>query len=351
MTGKIGFEIKVVHGNALKFKSDVLAVKYPQALTTLTRKVLDLLPADNPLRTLPPAPGHWLMTPSGGVVSAEAILMVGLPPRRDFTYDTIREMSRLTLAALAEAEGATPVRHLAVNVHGADWGFDEAEAFRATLFGFLSAAEAGTVPPSLERISVVENHINRSKALTEILATFLSDDDADDDDGSLTITQSIVFTPDVAEPTEPIASVDAPSIFVAMPFARKYDDVFYLALQPAVKDVDHLCIRLDQSSYTGDVTETIRDRIRNAKLVVALLDGNNPNVFLEVGYAWGVGVPTVLIVNEVQLKDGDGGVPFDVRSQRYLAYELLHELRPRLTDELRAVLKLRDRNGSLGVKK
>ncbi len=341
MTPNIGFDIKVVTRNVLKFKADVLALKYTQAWTTLTKTVVDLLPANNVLLKNPPTVGDWEFIPSKGVVGATSILFVGIPPRSEFDYDTIHELSRLTLQALSETDVDPPVHHLAVTMHGAGWGFDEEEAFRAMLLGFVTAVEDDTYPHDLKLISVVENHANRATVLKELLAKFLSSDDdlIPGKRSARSLDDTVRITPDSPEPAEPIATLDEPSIFVAMPFAKKYDDAYYLAIQPAIKELEYQCIRLDQSPYTGDVIDTIKSRIRAAKLVIALLDGANPNVFLEIGYAWGVGVPTMLIVNASQLKDGETGLPFDVRSQKYLTYELLHELKSMLSDELLMVLK------------
>jgi len=55
-----------------------------------------------------------------------------------------------------------------------------------------------------------------------------------------------------------------------------------------------LAERADLASFTGDVMDWVRERITTAQLVVADLTGANPNVYLEVGYAWGKGIPTVL---------------------------------------------------------
>ena len=72
----------------------------------------------------------------------------------------------------------------------------------------------------------------------------------------------------------------------------------------------------------------VRDRIKTAKLVVADLTDGNPNVYLEVGYAWGCNVPTVLLIkNAKQLK-------FDVRSQRCLPYKKIKDLEQALAKEL-----------------
>ena len=74
--------------------------------------------------------------------------------------------------------------------------------------------------------------------------------------------------------------------------------------------------------------EWVKTRIASAALVVADLSDANPNVYLEVGYAWGCGRPTVLVVRDTsQLK-------FDVRGQRCLVYKRIKDLEALLRTEL-----------------
>jgi nucleoside 2-deoxyribosyltransferase len=90
-----------------------------------------------------------------------------------------------------------------------------------------------------------------------------------------------------------------------------------------------LVIESDLAAFTGDVLEWVRSRIRSAHLVVADLTDANPNVYLEVGYAWGVGIPTVLVVkNREHLK-------FNVGGQRCLEYKKIKDLEDLLTVELK----------------
>ena len=73
----------------------------------------------------------------------------------------------------------------------------------------------------------------------------------------------------------------------------------------------------------------LRDRIASAKLLVADLTGANPNVYLEVGYAWGCQIPTVLLVKDsTELK-------FDVRGHRCLVYKSIAQLEESLKRELK----------------
>jgi hypothetical protein len=58
--------------------------------------------------------------------------------------------------------------------------------------------------------------------------------------------------------------------------------------------------------------------------VIADLTGANANVFLEAGYAWGRGRPTLFICRKT---DGENPqLPFDVGNHRCLFYEDATEL-------------------------
>jgi hypothetical protein len=120
-------------------------------------------------------------------------------------------------------------------------------------------------------------------------------------------------------------------VFVAMPFSEEYADRFHYGIQAAVNAAGFLCERADLASFTGDVLAWVKDRIDNAALVVADLTSANPNVYLEIGYAWGRGIKTVLIVTE-----GDE-LKFDVRTQRCLMFRSIRHLETLLTTELNAL--------------
>ncbi len=66
-------------------------------------------------------------------------------------------------------------------------------------------------------------------------------------------------------------------------------------------------------------------------MVIADLSLANPNVYLEVGYAWGRGRPTILVVRDVK------ELRFDVQGTRCLVYQSIRHLEELLTKELAAV--------------
>jgi hypothetical protein len=119
-----------------------------------------------------------------------------------------------------------------------------------------------------------------------------------------------------------------PVVFVAMPFRKDMEDVFYFGIQDPSRDIGFLCERIDNESFTGDILEQVKSKIDNCTVVIADLTGSNPNVYLEVGYAWGKGKPTILLV-----KDGEE-LKFDVRGYKHLKYETIKGLKESLTKEL-----------------
>ncbi len=119
-----------------------------------------------------------------------------------------------------------------------------------------------------------------------------------------------------------------PHVFVAMPFAPEFDDHFHYGIQQAVNTAGYLCERADLATFSGDVITWVKERIDSARLLVADLSTANPNVYLEVGYAWGKGIPTVLLARDAT------DLKFDVKGQRCLVYGSIRKLEELLAREL-----------------
>ena len=67
-----------------------------------------------------------------------------------------------------------------------------------------------------------------------------------------------------------------------------------------------------------------------AQIVVAVLDGRNPNVYYEVGIAHSVGKPVILIAAENRKEE----IPFDLKQHRFIFYNSMNDLQEKLTDAL-----------------
>jgi hypothetical protein len=315
--------IDVEQGDALATHADVLALKYADALYGVDRAVVHALSGHIPdIRERLPKPSGFYFTATDGAIAARNALFVGVGPLRQFGYGEIRAFARKALEALAgEAPHAV---HVALTVHGPGYGLDEAEAFTSELAGLLDAISRGDFPAELKRLTIVEANVGRAKRLANLRDTLL----ADVAGGSTTrLARPLAAIPDRMRSVG-YDSPNKPHVFVAMPFAEEMDDVFHYGIQGAVNAAGFLCERADLSTFTGDVIDWVKRRIASAALVVADLSDANPNVYLEVGYAWGCGRPTVLVVRDTaQLK-------FDVRGQRCLPYKKIRELEASLRTEL-----------------
>lgn len=331
----LGFLVEVVQGDALLFEADVLAVKHAPRSGGLGAQVRKYLKEDADML---PGVSEYRIWPGKQVSRAEYVLMVGTGPVSSLRYPQLRDLGCRFLEALWEA--GLDVAHMATTLHGVrtSVGLDEVEAFRSLLLGMADAYEAGHYPPTLKRISVVEKDVNRVRMIETALQRFLPDapptaathETAKRETG----TAVVMAGPESFEPEfrKPEADETAPHIFVAMPFRDAYDDQYYLAIQPVVHKMGCLSERMDLDAFTGDIKVRMLERIRSARLLVALLDGGNPNVYLEVGYAWGVDTPTVLIAHEGE------PLPFDVRGERVLIYDKIYKLRDMLKEELARLL-------------
>lgn len=124
---------------------------------------------------------------------------------------------------------------------------------------------------------------------------------------------------------------ERPRLFVAMPFADEFLDEFEIGFHKAAKENAFICERLDLESFTGDIVAEIRKRIIGSNGVIALLNNLNPNVFLEIGFAWAHEKPTILVARD-GLK-----LPFDVSGHRCIRYRSIVELRRALSSEIAAL--------------
>jgi hypothetical protein len=317
--------IEVVQGDATTIRADVLALKYAQSRYGLDRLVAErLIAAGHSERVMSPNPGGFRLLPGGNGVAARSVLFVGVETLYSFEYKEIRVFARRILAALA---GELPdAKTLLVTMHGAGYGLDEGEAFASQLAGFLDAIGTGDIPESLELITIAEQNPGRAQRLSSMLQQIIPGG---------AVGRSAASWRDAAGPeaTERLrgagyASSSKAHVFVAMPFSEDMEDVYHYGISNAVVKAGFLCERADLTAFTGDVMARVRERVQTATLVVADLTGANPNVYLEVGFAWGCGIPTVLLARE------QSDLRFDVRGQRCLLYKKIKDLEEALAREL-----------------
>jgi hypothetical protein len=244
--------------------------------------------------------GAHLFVETHGAIGAPLALFLGTVKLGQFGYHEIRQFAARALQALESRPG---IRHVACTVHGPNYGLDEDEAALALVGGLVEAFLRGAGPPSLERITVVELQPRRAERLrralerglgktpgVEPLATGWGFRVKRPGHGQAQVVQA----PPLA--TAGAQSLAKPHAFVAMPFAPELEDVYHYGIQGPVKAAD--------------------------------LSMANPNVYLEVGYAWGRGRQTILLVRDIR------ELKFDVAGYRCLIYKNIRDLETQLSREL-----------------
>ncbi|ARV63282.1 hypothetical protein BZZ01_28255 [Nostocales cyanobacterium HT-58-2] len=322
--------IAVECSNALSFTADILILKHAQALYGVDEAVVRQLEASGEkIAHFLPRAGEIHIFPSYGQLGVNFVLFIGVEKLRNFDYQGIREFSKRALSSLAEQVPET--RHICLTLHGIGYGLDESEAFKAEIAGLLDAIASNNFPKSLKQITIVERNIRRAERLSQLLTQLLPQ-------GLVRISTTGYPASTSTAARQALNDVGWNSqkkahVFVAMPFAPQFDDHFHYGIQGAVNAAGYLCERADLATFTGDVMAWVKERIASASLLIADLSTANPNVYLEVGYAWGRDIPTVLVVRDTT------ELRFDVRGQRCLVYKSIRHLEELLRQELEALRK------------
>jgi hypothetical protein len=315
--------VSIECADIIDFTCDVLVLKYAQAFYGADALVADLL-RPNHLETVSPRPSKYALLSSEGKLAAKNVLFIGVLPLYQFDYGQIREFSSYSLQVLAQQ--LPNAEHVAMTMHGIGYGLDEKESFLAQLAGLFDATHAGIAPFSLTQITIVEKNQGRASRLKQILEKNLPSETISEKQNQV---QRV--SPGSRIASAGVQSNTKPHIFVAMPFSEEMEDVFIFGIQGPVNAAGFLCERVDMATFTGDILTRIKSRIETAALIVADLTGANPNVYLEVGYAWGKDRPTLLLAKK------SDELKFDVRGQRCIVYKNIADLAKKIEADLAAL--------------
>jgi nucleoside 2-deoxyribosyltransferase len=106
----------------------------------------------------------------------------------------------------------------------------------------------------------------------------------------------------------------APYVFVLMPFASEFHDIYELGIKSLAVELGFQCERVDEIQFNDSILEQIRAGIQRADVIIADMTGRNPNVFYEVGYAHALQKTVVLLTQDVV------DIPFDLKSHNHIVY-------------------------------
>jgi len=311
------FSISIHEGDILSRPCDLLILKHADDFFGVDLKIAELIGFES---TVPE--GKVKVVPGKGT-EAKRIAFVGVGPLVDFEYRKIRDFGRRAIDIAGKQKEHT--RRVCMPIHGPGYGLDEAEAFSSLIAGIIDAATDEHTSRNIEAVEIVEHNPVRVRRCQRILDNLTKQPKKTFDVRSEVIGQNLLFAQLKSFGSE---SELKTRLFVAMPFKDEFDDEWDISIQEAANSLQMLCERIDKSAFTGDISAEIKRRIEQYDGLIALLNGANPNVFLEIGYAWAKEKPTVLLAKAGQ------ELPFDVRGQRCIFYKSIADLRTKLKSEL-----------------
>jgi hypothetical protein len=126
--------------------------------------------------------------------------------------------------------------------------------------------------------------------------------------------------------------VRRPSAFIAMQFSEPFNEMYRDAIAPLVAEVGYNPIRVDDVSHPGIILNDIWLQLTEASLVIAEITEANPKVYYEVGVAYALRKPAVLLAQR------GTKLPFDLGPHRCIFYDNTIPGRAKLLDALRSSL-------------
>ena len=121
-----------------------------------------------------------------------------------------------------------------------------------------------------------------------------------------------------------------PFVFVLMPLAEDFNDVYKLGIKAACDNAGAYAERVDEQLFQGSILQRIYNQIAKADVIVSDMTGRNANVFYETGYAHALGKHVVLLTQRVE------DIPFDLMHHTHIVYEgKIAELIPQLEKRIK----------------
>lgn len=130
--------------------------------------------------------------------------------------------------------------------------------------------------------------------------------------------------------------------FVIQPFdSGKFDKRFEDIYSPAIEAAGLEPYRVDKDPSVSVPIEAIEGGIRAAAICLADITADNPNVWYELGYAFAIGRPVVMVCSEER---AGKKYPFDIQHRSIIPYMAdapsdFERLREKLTVRLKALME------------
>lgn len=134
----------------------------------------------------------------------------------------------------------------------------------------------------------------------------------------------------------PNIRIDKKMAMCLMPFNRRYDKTKTIIAESCAKAGFEFKRSDDELvADNTDLRKTIVKMILEAQVIIAVLDGRNPNVFYEIGIAHSMGKLVLMVVN--LSREENQWQEVDILSNRLITYNKPSELKEKLIKTLMAI--------------
>lgn len=123
-----------------------------------------------------------------------------------------------------------------------------------------------------------------------------------------------------------------------MPFHKQFDKV-YENIKEACSLSGFKCLRSDDEFISGNILRNIVKLIVESRVVIAVINGRNPNVMYEIGLAHALGKNVIMVAEYKQV----GDIPFNIAPNKFILYRNWGELKEQLSKSLKILINDKSR--------
>lgn len=111
------------------------------------------------------------------------------------------------------------------------------------------------------------------------------------------------------------------------------DSVLEYIIKPALSD-KYTVNRADELYHSDKIDDKIFEALSKSDLVIVDITGNNPNVFLELGFRKALNLPTIFLRQKTEQP-----IPFDIRTINTIHYDLKNPSGKAMLDSVKETVK------------
>lgn len=181
----------------------------------------------------------------------------------------------------------------------------------------VTASIAPEAPPILVLLTTsnVDNSVREILAKSGIPVVVLGANAADTKERLRNALRAFLIELPEFAPAQEAPHSEAGSCFVAISYQHEYQTIYEKAVEPAIQRAGFKPLHPAQVFSTGSLLDKISELVRSSQVVVADITNRNPNVFMEIGIAFGLGKRVVVITQDTS------AVPSDLQSMSVLTYQ------------------------------